>query len=94
MSTGWNIRYKQLQSVYEQSYCGWIKRFILYHHKRHPVEMGTVEVTAYLSRLTNKGGVSAATHGQALSALLTLYKELLGINLPWLSDIRTLAYML
>ena len=50
--------------------------------------MGAVEVTAYLSYLSDKGGVSAATHGQALSALLFLYKEVLGINLPWLNDLN------
>ena len=82
------IRYKHYSLRTEQSYCGWIKRFILYHNKRHPSEMGAVEVTAYLSYLSDKGGVSAATHGQALSALLFLYKEVLGVHLPWLDGLH------
>lgn len=82
------IRYKHYSLRTEQSYCGWIKRFILFHNKRHPSEMGVVEVTAYLSYLTNESGVSAATHGQALSALLFLYKEVLNVNLPWLNDLQ------
>ena len=49
--------------------------------------MGAVEVTAYLSHLSDKCGVSAATHGQALSALLFLYKEVLGVDLPWLDGL-------
>ena len=82
------IRYKHYSLRTEQSYCGWIKRFILYHNKRHPSEMGAVEVTTYLSYLSDKGGVSAATHGQALSALLFLYKEVLGVHLPWLDGLH------
>lgn len=71
----------------EQSYCGWVKRFVLFHNKRHPHEMGAVEVTAYLSYLANQQGVSSSTHQQALSALLFLYKEVLGCSLPWLDEL-------
>ena len=82
------VRYKHYSLRTEQSYCGWIKRFILFHNKRHPINMGAVEVTAYLSHLSDKCGVSTATHGQALSALLFLYKEVLGVDLPWLDGLH------
>ncbi len=65
----------------------WVKRFILFHGKRHPNTMGAREVEAYLSYLSNEGNISASTHHQALSALLFLYKEVLGIDLPWLDNL-------
>ena len=72
----------------EQSYVGWIKRYILFHGKRHPKEMGATEVTAFLSSLAVERNVAAATQNQALAALLFLYKEVLGIELPWLDNIQ------
>jgi hypothetical protein len=66
----------------EQSYLHWAKRFILFHGKRHPKEMGATDVEAFLSHLANAGRVAASTHQQALSALLFLYKEVLAIELP------------
>ncbi|MFZ3193319.1 MAG: integron integrase [Moraxellaceae bacterium] len=80
-------RYKHYSLRTEQSYCGWVKRFVLFHNKRHPSEMGAVEVTAYLSYLAVEQGVSSSTHQQALSALLFLYREVLGCDLPWLSQL-------
>jgi len=65
----------------------WIKRFILFHGKRHPLEMGAVEVEAFLTHLAVEGHVSASTQNQALSALLFLYKEVLLIDLPWLDNV-------
>jgi site-specific recombinase XerD len=79
-------RYRHFSLRTEQSYSGWIKRFILYHDKRHPREMGAVEVTAFLSYLVNEQGVSGSTHQQALSALLFPYKEVLACELPWLDE--------
>ncbi len=81
------IRYKHYSIRTERVYVEWVKRFILFHGKRHPREMGAAEVEAFLSNLANKGGVAAATHQQALSALLFLYKEVLNIDLPWLDQI-------
>lgn len=72
----------------EEAYLGWIKRYILFHHKRHPREMGADEVTAFLSHLAVHGNVAAATQNQALAALLFLYKEILGFELPWLTSIE------
>jgi integron integrase len=61
----------------ETSYCDWIKRFILFHGKRHPLEMGEVEVGAFLSHLAVGRNVAASTQNQALSALLFLYGRVL-----------------
>jgi len=71
----------------EEAYLGWIKRFVLFHGKRHPREMGAEEVEAFLSDLAVRRNVSAATQNQALAALLFLYKEVLGIQLPWLDGV-------
>jgi REP element-mobilizing transposase RayT len=61
----------------EQTYCHWVKRFIFFHHVRHPAEMGEPEVNAFLTSLAMKGKVSASTQNQALSALLFLYRYVL-----------------
>jgi integron integrase len=79
------VRHYSLRT--EQSYLGWIKRFIFFHDKRHPAEMGAVEVEAFLTWLAVEGRVSASTQGQALAALLFLYKQVLGIDLPWLDEV-------
>lgn len=65
----------------------WIKRFILFHGKRHPRELGAREVEAFLSDLAVNGHVAAATQNQALSALLFLYREVLEVELPWLDNL-------
>ena len=71
----------------EQVYVGWIRRFILANGKRHPRDMGAVEVEQFLSRLAVQGHVAASTQNQALSALLFLYREVLGVDLPWLDGV-------
>jgi len=71
----------------EQSYAHWIKRFILYHDKRHPAEMGKAEVEAFLTSLAVERNVAAATQNLALSAILFLYREVLETPLPWLEDV-------
>lgn len=81
------IRVKHYSLRTEQAYVGWIKRYILFHDKRHPRDMGKVEVEAFLSALAVERSVSAATQTQALSALLFLYREVLGVELPWLDDL-------
>lgn len=66
---------------------GWCRRFILAQGKRHPREMGAAEVTAFLSTLATRDDVAANTQNQALSALLFLYRQVLGIDLPWLGEV-------
>jgi len=65
----------------EEAYAGWIRRFILFHDKRHPDTLGAPEVVAFLSYLATEGRVSASTQNQALSALLFLYRVILGREL-------------
>ena len=71
----------------EKAYVAWIRRFILFHGKRHPLEMGGPEVTRFLTSLAVEGHVAGSTQNQALSALLFLYREVLAQELPWLDDI-------
>jgi integron integrase len=65
----------------------WIRRFIFFHGKRHPAEMGAPEITKFLSSLAVEGNVAASTQNQALSALLFLYRDVLEQDLPWLDDV-------
>jgi len=81
------IRVKHYSLRTETAYVGWIKRYIHFHGKRHPAEMGKDEAEAFLTSLAVDRNVSAATQNQALSALLFLYREVLGIELPWLDDV-------
>src|SRR5262245_65170563 len=70
----------------EETYVGWIRRFILHHGKRHPDEMGASEVIAFLSDLAVRRRVGATTQNQALSALLFLYRVILGRELEGLDS--------
>jgi integron integrase len=81
------IRKRHYSRRTEASYAGWIKRFILFHGKRHPREMGAVEIEAFLSHLAIEQNVAASTQNLALSAILFLYREVLEIKLPWLDGI-------
>src|ERR1041385_7688848 len=71
----------------EKQYVAWIRRFILFHSKRHPLQMGGPEVEAFLSHLAIQRHVAAATQAQALAALLFLYKRVLNVDLPWLKSV-------
>ncbi|MBP7201858.1 MAG: integron integrase [Propionivibrio sp.] len=82
------IRYKHYSLRTEESYVQWIRRFVLFHGKRHPSEMGAPEVEAFLTSLAVEGNVAASTQNQARSALLFLYKEVLGSELPWLDNVE------
>ena len=82
------IRLKHYSIRTEQAYLDWIKRFILHFDKRHPAEMGAVEVEVFLTHLAVERHVSASTQNQAKSALLFLYKEVLGVALPWLDNVE------
>jgi len=81
------VRVKHYSIRTEQAYVEWIRRYILFHGKRHPHDLGAPEVEAYLTYLAVKRNVSASTQNQALAALLFLYREVLDIKLPWLEDI-------
>lgn len=81
------VREKHYSLATERSYVQWAKRFTLHHGRRHPRNMGAAEVTAYLNHLAVEREVSASTQNQALSALLFMYKEVLGCELPWLNDV-------
>jgi len=81
------IRTRHYSRRTERAYAGWIRRFVLFHGKRHPQEMGEAEVTAFLSHLATRRHVSASTQNQALSALLFLYRVVLGRDLGWLDHL-------
>ena len=82
------IRLKHYSIRTEQSYTDWIRRFILFHGKRHPLEMAEAEVTEFLTHLARDGNVAASTQNQALSALLFLYKEVLKQEIGWLDQVE------
>ncbi|HEU0152718.1 MAG TPA: integron integrase [Arenimonas sp.] len=81
------IRVRHYSLRTEKAYVDWIKRFILANHRRHPRELGGREVEAFLSMLALRGGVSPSTQNQALAALLFLYREVLGSDLPWMEKV-------
>ncbi len=74
------IRVKHYSIRTEESYVDWIRRYILFHNKRHPKDMGRAEVQAFLTHLAVEGNVAASTQNQAFSALLFLYREVLKIE--------------
>ncbi len=86
------IRYLHYSLSTEKIYLHWVKFFVRWHGRngamRHPREMGSREVEAFLTMLASERQVSASTHNQALSALLFLYREVLDIDLPWLENIN------
>ena len=81
------IRIKHYSLRTEQTYLDWIKRFIRHFGKKHPKDMGAVEVEAFLTHLAVAGNVAASTQNKAKSALLFLYREVLEITLPWLDNV-------
>jgi integron integrase len=81
------IRSRHYSRRTEKIYWYWVRYFVFFHGKRHPAEMGAAEVTAFLSWLATERDVAAATQNQALSALLFLYKHVLGVELPWLGEL-------
>ena len=78
------LRVKHYSLRTEDAYLHWMRRFIHFHARRHPREMGGPEVESFLSHLATAGRVAASTQNQALAALLFLYREVLGVELPWL----------
>jgi site-specific recombinase XerD len=81
------LRTKHMALATEDAYLAWARRFILFHNKRHPRDMGRAEVEAFLSHLAVDRNVSASTQNQALAALLFLYRQVLDQDLGWLQDV-------
>ncbi|MEO8377577.1 MAG: integron integrase [Candidatus Sumerlaeota bacterium] len=81
------IRTKHYSYRTEQAYLGWVRRFVLFHGKKHPDQLGGPEIEQFLTHLAVKRSVSASTQNQALSALLFLYQEVLGLSIPWLDNV-------
>ncbi len=71
----WHLRVKHYSVRTEQAYVDWIRRYILFHRKRHPNEMGEKEITEFLTHLAVKKHVAASTQNQAFCALLLLYQQ-------------------
>lgn len=81
------IRVRHYSRRTEDTYVHWVRRFILFHAKRHPREMGEREITAFLTYLAVRKNVAASTQNQALSALLFLYQKVLEMPVDWLDDV-------
>ena len=93
------LRYRHYSLKTEQAYLYWIRFFVRWQSRdapveamRHPRDMGSTEVTQFLTMLATERHVSVPTHNQALSALLFLYREVLAIDLPWLNDFQRPTY--
>ena len=81
------IRLRHYSFRTEETYVQWVRRFIIFHDKRHPREMGKAEIEAFLSHLAQQRRVSASTQNQAMSAILFLYRRVLQMEPAWLSDV-------
>jgi site-specific recombinase XerD len=81
------MRFKHYSLRTERTYRDWIRRFILFHGKRHPREMGAIEVGRFLSDLAVGHRVAASTQNQALNALVFLYRQVLQLELGQIGDI-------
>lgn len=71
-----------------EAYSGWVKKFVLYHNKKHPKEMGGEEIQQFISHLSVDNNVSASTQNQALQGILYLYKNVLKKDVGWITDIK------
>ena len=81
------MRLRHLSPSTENAYLHWMRRYYEFHGRRDPAHLGAEHVTAFLTALATRGRVSASTQNQALAALLFLYREVLGRDLPWLDDL-------
>ena len=81
------IRTRHLSLRTEHAYLQWVRRYVAFHRRRHPRELGAPEVEQFFSYLAVHRKVSAATQNQAMQALLFLYRHVLEIELPWLSNV-------
>ncbi len=81
------IRSRHFSHRTEDAYVGWIRRFVRFHGNRHPSEMGEPEIQKFITNLAVRHRVSASTQNQAISAILFLYREVLGVDLKWIEGI-------
>lgn len=81
------VRLRHFSIRTEEAYTSWTKRFVRFHEMRHPAQLGPAEIRTFLSHLAVEGRVAASTQNQALAALLFLYREVLGVELPKLEDV-------
>jgi site-specific recombinase XerD len=86
------LRYKYYSLKTEQAYLYWVRFYVRWHGRhgqmQHPRDMGCAEATLFLTMLANERRVSVSTHNQALSALLFLYRHMLAIDVPWLTNLE------
>lgn len=85
-------RYLHYSLSTEKVYSYWVRFFVRWHGMKHPRDMGAKEVEAFLTMLATQRRVAPSTHNQALSALLFLYREVLGLQLPWMDGLKRPAY--
>ncbi|MFM7280913.1 MAG: integron integrase [Planctomycetia bacterium] len=81
------LRLRHFSPRTEEAYLGWMRRYYEFHSRRDPAQLTAEHVTAFLNALATQGRVAASTQNQALAALLFLYREVLGLDLPWLHDL-------
>src|SRR5439155_17272764 len=84
----WRLRVKHYSIRTEQAYIDWIRRYILFHRKRHPNEMGEREITEFLTHLAAEKNVAASTQNQAFAALLFLYQQVLARKLDFIDNVQ------
>jgi len=82
------IRLKHYSFRTEKAYVHWIRRFVLFHNRRHPRELGKAEIEAFLTHLAMDRKVAASTQNQAFNALLFLYREVLQLDMPQLDSVQ------
>ncbi|WP_429886457.1 site-specific integrase [Geoalkalibacter halelectricus] len=82
-----SMRARHSRSRTEETYCQWVRRYILFHQKHHPADMGEPDINTFLTHLAVKDKVSASTQNQALSAILYLYRHVLGRDVGDLGDV-------
>jgi site-specific recombinase XerD len=87
----WRLRVKHYSIRTEQAYVDWIRRFILFHHKRHPNEMREPEITQFLTHLAVQKNVAASTQNQAFAALLFLYQQVLERKLDFIDNVQRVS---
>jgi integron integrase len=83
----YRLRTRHYSAKTERAYCGWVRRFVVFHGRRHPSAMGEPEIAAFLTHLATEGKVSASTQNQALHAILFLYRHVLGRSIGFVSEI-------
>src|SRR5256884_8539496 len=84
----WHLRVKHYSIRTEEAYIDWVRRYILFHRKRHPDEMGETEISSFLSHLAVDKNVAASTQNQAFSALLFLYQQVLDRKLNFIDNVQ------